>query len=159
VDGRETRNRRKELTIVARGRVEITDQPRRVAPRRVNESIEMETVHRLEHSSPHGVAVFCVRLTRGRIGPLLRRLLRHFQVTLIVWMEPARLYNLRQTPERNAITPRGEIAVQIIFETHACCRILRAHKGFESFHRCRIDDGRTHTLQVLKCSLKKADDL
>src|SRR6185503_14483980 len=57
VDGREAGRRREELAVVAMGRVQVPDQPWRVAPGWIHERIELLCVHRLQQSRANLLAI------------------------------------------------------------------------------------------------------
>src|SRR6516162_1257569 len=57
-----------ELAVVAAWRVQIANEPRRIAPRRVGEGVELTRVHQLQHSGAELFAELVAALAARRLS-------------------------------------------------------------------------------------------
>src|SRR5205085_822814 len=114
IDGRKSRGRRKELAVVAMRRVEIADQSRWIAPGWIHKCIELQPVHGLNHCLADLLAICRFRLTRGRLGTVLRSSIGLLQTTLSGRMETSRLDDIRETLHRHAIALRREVTIDVV---------------------------------------------
>lgn len=89
INRREAGGGRIELAIISVRRVHIADQPRRIAPCRIDESVQFELVHRLEHRIAHLFSIGGIRFARWGIGTVFGAFVGGLQAALIVRMESA----------------------------------------------------------------------
>ena len=72
-NSREARRGREELTVVTMRRVQVADQPRRVAPCRIDKRVEMQRVHHLrDRNAESGPNIFASDATRARFRQIGR---------------------------------------------------------------------------------------
>src|SRR5205809_1057236 len=67
-DGGKPGARREQLIVVAARRVEIADEPRRVAPGRIDQGVELHRVHQQDDRGAKLLAEFIAGLTAGRLS-------------------------------------------------------------------------------------------
>ncbi len=84
---RKARRRRKELAVVAVRCVEIANQPRRIAPRRVNKRVDLLRLQRLQNGRANLLAVLAFRFARGRVRSIFSFLFRLLEPPLHAWMK------------------------------------------------------------------------
>src|ERR1700722_7969583 len=108
IDSRESRSWRVELAVITRGTVEVTDEPRRIAPRRINECIELQLIHRLQDRLAHLVAISRVSLAGGRFRAVRWSRLSGFQAALHRWMKAPGFNNLGEALYGNLVGSRRQ---------------------------------------------------
>src|SRR5712671_3380944 len=118
VDRRKPGRRRNPWAVVAVRRVEITDQTRRVVPRRIDERVEPGVVHGLENALREAPPVF-VRLLA--FGVLIRRRLRQRveHPLLDRGMEFLRGEDVIEGLHRRLRTKPREIPIDVVLEAVA----------------------------------------
>src|SRR6185436_18696007 len=118
-NGGESRSRRKDLAVVTIGGVQIADEGRRIAPRRVAESVQLQRVHRLRDRCAECGAISHLLPARGAVRSLWRRGLCSLESYLDRRVKSARLDDLFQRTYGHAIALRAEVRIDVALESHA----------------------------------------
>src|SRR4051812_31752209 len=116
VDRWKAGRRREDLTVVSVRRIQIADQPWRVAPRRVDERVQLLRVHRRQHCGTKLLEILRFRFARAAVGSVVVGVfLSPFETELYRGMKAARTNDLLDRMN-GSVAETGEVAIQIVLE-------------------------------------------
>src|SRR5256885_2140444 len=118
-DGRPTGGGREDLRVVAGGRGHVADETRRIAPRRVDDSIELEAIQRC---AEHNAEVGAIRLVAGAARLRIygcRGALGLLEPCLHGGVESPRANQLVERLDRRAITGARNPLLEVVLEAVA----------------------------------------
>src|SRR6185503_4690464 len=105
----------------------ISKQARRVAPRRVEERVELAGVHQRNHGGAQFGAKLVPAAAPRRLSRHLVRSLGSFEPYLNRRVKAARLDDVRERMHWRLVAEVGEVTVQVVLELIAAAALRRAH--------------------------------
>ena len=131
--------RREHLVVVASRRIQIANQPRRIAPRRVDQGIELPLVQQLQHARAQLLAEIFAAPAARRLARHVGGRLRALEALLDRRMKSPGLDDVVERVQRRLVAEAGEIVVQIVFELITAAALRPPHR-VEVFDGHRIGD-------------------
>src|SRR4029450_3755754 len=97
-------------------RVQVADEARRIAPGRINQGVEVLSVHQLDHGGPQLLAEGLAAAASRGFPRHLVRALAAFEALLNRGVEPPRFDDVLERMHRRLVAEAGEIMVQVVLE-------------------------------------------